>query len=52
MQDTLLDLDLVHNTFMDLDLVHNTLEDVVQDQGDGNKECSQCPRKVRGLKDD
>lgn len=54
MHDTFLDLDLVHNTFMNLnmELVHNTSPVVVQDRGDASKECSQCLKKVRGLKDD
>ena len=52
MHNIFLDLDLVHNTFLDLDLVHNTLANVVHDQRDGNKECSQCLRNVHGSKDD
>jgi hypothetical protein len=47
-----LNLNMVHNTFLDLDLVHNTLADVVHDQRDGSKECSQCLRNVHGSKDD
>jgi hypothetical protein len=37
---------LMHNTFVDM--VHNTLADVVQTQGDGSREYSQCPRRMHG----
>ena len=37
-------LDLVHNIFLDLNLVRNI--DVVHDQNDGSKECSQCSRSM------
>jgi hypothetical protein len=63
MRNTFMDLNLVHNTFVDVDMVHNTFHVLrcithyssrycLHNRGNGSTECSQCPMKVSGTKDD